>query len=255
MERYATGAVNEALQKATGVDVLGKVNEVRYSAGNVGLHVQDPLYAVHSGVDNLVHKTFHASNGTGYKVRNTPAEKLVASVEEFIALRDRAAKTPYGGAVCLVHALLNYINPATQSLGEQLLVLAIAEDQLVKGSTYKGYALGEEMASFVAELVSDEDATIAARAAIQSLVVGTKQQESYTYDAGKVAVAEDLTSEEGEDIKDGVFTVYLRSTGRDSSRAVTVAVNKNGVWKARNFSGLSSSVEAAPITLTAADDL
>jgi hypothetical protein len=34
-----------------------------------------------------------------------------------------------------------------------------------------------------------------------------------------------------------------------------MAVNKNGVWKAREFSNLFSSVEAAPITETAADDL
>jgi hypothetical protein len=208
MERFATSAVNDALQKATGVDVLGKVNDARYSAGNVGLHVQDPLYAVHNKVDNLVNtKLRQGSNETSNKIRNTPIEKLVSSVEEFIALRERAAKTPSGGAVCLVHALLNYINPTTRSLGEQLLVLAVAEDQLVKGSTYKGYALGDQLASFISGLVTDQNRETAARAALASLVVGTNQQESYTYDTNKVALAEDVTSEQGDDIKDGISTV------------------------------------------------
>ncbi len=210
----AQGA-NEALQKATGVDVLGKVNDARYSAANVGLHMNDPIYAVDNGVHNLAGKFGHGN--VGYKVKNTPNVKLVTTVEDFIALRDKVAKTPSGGAVCLVHALLNYINPATRSLGEQLLVLAVAEDQLVKGTTYKGYALGEEMANFVSELVADDDATTTARAAIQSLVVGTKQPESYAYDAKKVALMEDLTSEEGEDIKTGAFTVRLKGRERENS--------------------------------------
>jgi hypothetical protein len=254
LENFVAGAANEALQKATGVDVLGNVNSVRGQASDFGLHVHDPIHAVDSGVNNMVDKLKgHGSNG--YKIKNTPNEKLVASVEEFIALRDKIAKTPCGGAAVLIHALLNYINPTTRSLGAQLLVLAVAEDQLIKGSTYKGYALGEEMASFILELVSDEDSETTSKAAIQSLIVGTKQQESYTFDAKKVALAEDLTSEQGEDIKNGVFAVYLRSTGSENSRSLTMAVNKNGVWKAREFSGVFSSVEAAPITLTAADDL
>ena len=206
LENYVTTAANQALQKTTGVDVLGQVNDVRYSAANVGLHINDPIYAANSQVDNMVNK-LRSGSTDGMKLRNTPTEKLVASVEEFIALRERAAKQPSGGAVCIVHALLNYINPATRSLGEQLLVLAVAEDQLVKGDTYKGYSLGELMTSFVRGFVADADNESKAKDAISSLVVGTKQQESYVYDANKVAVTEDLTSEQNDDIKDGVFTV------------------------------------------------
>ena len=63
------------------------------------------------------------------------------------------------------------------------------------------------MTSFVRGFVADADNESKAKDAISSLVVGTKQQESYVYDANKVAVTEDLTSEQNDDIKDGVFTV------------------------------------------------
>ena len=54
---------------------------------------------------------------------------LVSSPEEHIALRNQIATHPRGGAVLFVHALVNYFDPATRELGEQLLVLCMAEDR------------------------------------------------------------------------------------------------------------------------------
>lgn len=49
--------------------------------------------------------------------------------------------------------------------------------------------------------------------------------------------------------------VYLYSFGCDSSRGVHMAANKNGVWKAREFTSLLGSVHAPPVSTSAADEL
>jgi hypothetical protein len=51
--------------------------------------------------------------------------------------------------------------------------------------------------------------------------------------------------------------VWLLSTGDSSPRSVTLTVNKNGIWKARDFAALLREVLPPPPALAAAaaDDL
>jgi hypothetical protein len=269
---------NEAVTSATGVDVLGKYNEGyvaishdlnlyptkndspcsfvscrRYQMGAMGMHV-DPAHAVDQKIDTLGQR-FSGADAAGRKLRATPKERLVTSVEEFIALRDRAAKAPIGGAVALVHALLVCANPATRTLGDQLLVLSVAEDCLVRGTTYKGYALKEDLASQLSSALEGEGTVATLQAALASLVAGTSPQTGYGFDPAAVVLTEDVGASAGDDPRDGLYTAHLMSTGADYPRSVTLSVNKNGVWKVRDFGDLLAEVASPPVTLTAADEL
>lgn len=244
---------NEAVSGATGVDVMGNYNNVKYQTGAMGLHV-DPGHALDQKLDQLGQR-FSGADAAGRKLRPTPRERLVSSVEEFIELRDRAAKAPVGGAVAAAHALLVWANPATRALGDQLLVLAVAEDCLVRGGTYKGYALKPELSDALASALETEGGQAAASAALASLVAGTAPQTGYGFDPGAVVFTEDVGASAGDDPRDGVYTAHLVSSGADYPRSVTVSVNKNGVWKARDWGDLLAAVAAPPVTLTAADEL
>lgn len=225
----------------------------RYQMGAMGLHV-DPAHAMDQKFDALGQR-FSGADATGRKLRATPKEHLVTSVEAFIALRDRAAKAPIGGVVALVHALLVWANPATRTLGDQLLVLSVAEDCLVRGNTYKGYSLKEDLASQLSSALEAEDGAAAVQAALASLVAGTSPQTGYGFNPATVVLTEDVGASAGDDPRDGLYTAHLMSTGADYPRSVTVSVNKNGIWKARDFGDLLSGVASPPVTLTAADEL
>ena len=252
LQRFLCRSANEALQKTTGVDILDNYNDVRYSAGQFGLNVH-PDYAVNEQINKVGDQV--TGRFSGSKISTTKSIKLVSTVDEFIALRDSIAKTPSGGAVCLVHALLNYAIPSNRTLGSQLLVLAVAEERLVKGTTYKGYALNEDLAGYLSGALEAENGEEMLKTALSSLVVGTNSQMGYTFDTNKVSLAEDVGAETGQDLKSGHYTVHLWSTGSDGPRRVDMSINKNGIWKAKDFGSLLGQVAAPPVTLSAADDL
>lgn len=254
LRRFLCGEASAAIQQATGVNVMGDYNQMRYQAAQVGVNL-NPDYAINQQFDKLENRF---TGRDAPKVRPTPSEKLVSSVQEFLALRDKtASKSPLGGAICLVHALLNWINPSTRTLGSQLLVLAVAEEQLVKGMTYKGYSLNEDLSNYLVSSLGEGANQAKVREALHSLVVGTNPHANYSFNPSAVVLAEDVGAEEGQPDgrTTGTYTIYFRSTGSDSARSVVMSANKNGVWKAREFSSLFSEVEPTPVAVNAADEL
>jgi hypothetical protein len=215
--------VNNAIRKATGVDIL-------HTANRAGLKIPGHI---------------DPNNPT----KTTSSERLVMTIDDFKKLRDRLATTPIGGVVCLVHALLNWGNPATRHVGEQMLVLATAEEMLVPGSTYKAYGLSQEIVAMLSQASPRNPI-----ATISSLVAGTKSNAGYTFNPEKVAVVQDLSYGEVKPIN-GVANIRIKSSGDVSSRGVTVSINAKGIWKARDFHELLRDVHAPPVCATAVDDL
>lgn len=157
-------------------------------------------------INNYLDNRFSGSgqaNGGVQKPSCTPKEALAASVEDLLVLRDRIAKTPLGGAVILIHALLNYTRPATRAMGQQQLVLSVAEDMLQPGTTYKGYALKDELVSMLEGALPD------AQHALASLVAGSSQATSYAYDPAAVSFLYDAVAEQGQDPRGDTYTVRL----------------------------------------------
>lgn len=177
--------------------VLGvRGSQARYEASAVGINV-DPTQLL-----RRVDPTGPGSTAPRPKLTSKCA--LAGSVEQFLKLREKQAREPLGAAVCLVHALLNWAEPATREAGRQMLVLAAAEELLVEGSTYKRYALNPELEAALAQALPG------AVAAVRSLVAGTAAAVGYAFDPGAVRLAHDAHAEEGQDEKAGVYTVRAR---------------------------------------------
>ncbi len=167
-------------------------------------------------------------------------EKIPSSLEEFIALRDTLARTPQGGAVVFVLALLIYTKNHT--LGEQCLVIALDMSVLVEGETYKGYALHHKDRKFIEKYIGKDSGT---EYLPNSYVAGTEREKGYALPAGRLTFRF-FSQEQKPDADPSAAKVFVASTGADSPRPVSLVRNVKGIWKATNWRSLLVSIKPPP---------
>ncbi|MBN1798416.1 MAG: hypothetical protein JW822_07555 [Spirochaetales bacterium] len=165
-------------------------------------------------------------------------DKIPASLEEFIALRDRLAVTPQGGATVMIIACIMYTQDS--ELGEKCLVIALANDLLVKGGTYKGYALSFKDKKFLQKRIGkDSSESYIPR----SYVSGTTPGQEYRLPQGKLEFNYSCNQFSG-DLEQGVFKIFVRCSGADSPRPITLTRNSKGIWKAWGWHSLLVAIKA-----------
>lgn len=159
---------------------------------------------------------------------------LPATVEELVALRDRLATTPEGGAAVMVLALLAYAqDPA---LGVKFLTVAIEADQLDDGPD--GYK-GKQPRRMI--LQNARDRVGRAPWIARSYVQGTSPTNAYALPPAPWKLS---GREQPGDVQGGKGKTFIRSTGADSPRPVHLVKNERGHWKASNWSSLEVGVRA-----------
>lgn len=163
-------------------------------------------------------------------------DKLPTSIDGFVALRDRLAETPQGGAAIFAAALLIYAQD--QALGRQCLALAVARKRLREGAQgYKGWEL-------IPQELRRLDERVRARPYVaRSYVRGTSPDDGYRLPAGPLRF-EVTDNPHSGDVSTGIFKVFVASSGADSPRPITLERNNRGVWKATEWSSLTSGVRA-----------
>ncbi len=165
-------------------------------------------------------------------------DKIPGSLEEFIALRNKLAITPQGGATVMIIACIMYTRDS--ELGEQCLVIAVANDLLVKGRTYKGYAIGFKDKKFIQDRIGkDSDAAYLPL----SYVIGTKPEQGYRLPEGKLSFKYSYNQFSG-DMEQGMLKVFVECTGADSPRPITLTRNNKGIWKAYAWHSLLVTIKA-----------
>ena len=170
-------------------------------------------------------------------------EKIPHSIEEFIELRNQKSTTPEGGAAMFLLALKIYIeNP---NLGEQFLVLSIAKRLLVKGNTYKGYALGNSDQYLLNQLKKYPYVP-------NSYIKGSTPENNYTVKLPFIYEFE--YQRYSGDPNSGEVKIFVYSSGADTPRPITMLRNEKGIWKAYNWSSVVVSVRK-PASEIEEDDL
>lgn len=159
---------------------------------------------------------------------------LPGTVEELVALRDRVATTPEGGAAVLVLALLAYAqDPA---LGTKFLTVAIEARQLGDGPDgYKGKQPGRMV------LQNARDRIGRAPHIARSYVQGTSPANGYALPSTPWRIA---GREQPGDVRGDKGKTFVRSSGADTPRPVHLVKNDKGLWKASNWSSLEVGVRA-----------
>ncbi len=168
-------------------------------------------------------------------------EALPASAEEFIALRDRLALTPEGGAVAMLAALMTL--PENRELGLVFLTLALDQSNLSAGNVYKGYKPGSGAMFHIDRLLEPSRAR-----APYSYVLGTDPADGY---AAAAPYRFGISRNQYSVIDERTVKVFVACSGAASARPMTLRRNDKGIWKALEFSSFSLDVAVPPPT----DDL
>jgi hypothetical protein len=159
-----------------------------------------------------------------------PANPLPGSVDEFLELREKIGKDPYGGAELFIYALM--VRSYNHDLGTKLLVLSMAEENLKKSETggdYKGYSLNESFLLGQADKVPH---------CIRSYSSTTKTEDNYQLDPKSVALRFRMQEKYTGSVESGMYKVFVCSTGTDSCRPITLTRNSKGFWKVKEFSSV-----------------
>ena len=169
------------------------------------------------------------------KAQNRPTQVVVedipTSLTGFFALRDRLASTPEGGAATFIVASIIYSRDP--HLGRQCLIIASDAD-LLRPSSRGGYE-GFDFATTSDYLVKQLDSKTYVPL---SYVVGTSPARAYELGRGPYEFLFPRRVSQGQSGGRDVVQLYVRSSGADSDRPISVRRNDKGHWKAINFSSL-----------------
>lgn len=161
--------------------------------------------------------------------------RLPASLEDYLALRDRIATTPEGGAAAFAIALACYARDPSHGLA--FITVAIAMDLLDDDPDgYKGRRPRRAIVQNLRDRIDGK--THIARSYIQ----GTRCETGYTLPNGDLVVRVKQQRDSLQSADRAKMFVY--STGADTPRPVSLARNAKGLWKATEWSSLEVGVRA-----------
>lgn len=174
----------------------------------------------------------------GAKEHTVKIKALPKTIAEFVALRDQLATEPLGAAAVFVVAGILYSRD--EALGLQALTVAIDMKWLVQDPNgYKGYAPSKpEQQRFKDRWSKGRSLDYVPR----SYVHGTSPANEYKLPSSglEIKLREQTNSKES----DSRWKLFVHSTGADSPRPIQLVKNDKGIWKAFEWSSLTSGVRA-----------
>ncbi len=170
-------------------------------------------------------------------MRTITINSLPSTIEEFVALRDKIATTPEGGATIFLLALKIYVQ--NEKLGEQCFVVAADRQALQTGNVYKGYKLSNSSLSLIKSQLSKNPKIP------DSYIQGASPENNYAVNLPYVYTFSENKYSGNE--ADGRIKLFVKSYGADSDRPITVVRNKRGIWKANNWSSVIVGIKKTQI--------
>lgn len=181
-------------------------------------------------------------------------ERLCSTVDEFLAMREKIGRKPEGGAVCFIHALINYANPDPEvhKLGVAMMIMCMSEENVVAtestdpNQAYNGYMLHRSDFERLAR-VTDYLA--------RSYITGADANNQYHIaDPANARIGFRSQTEYAGSVESGVKKVFVWSGGADTSRPIQLKRNVKGFWKVNEFSSVTVGIRAPASTDTSAAD-
>ncbi len=167
--------------------------------------------------------------------KSITVDKLPATTDEFIKLRDSLASTPEGGAVVMIVATQIYVKD--KKTGMECITIALDNSQLGKGNVYKGFQPGGSFNFLIKQLDSRPYVPWA-------YVEGATAENGYQVAAPyKYVLSRNRFS--GEE-SSGTVKVFVNTFGVNP-RPLTMKRNDKGVWKVQEASSIFVAVRP-PVT-------
>lgn len=154
--------------------------------------------------------------------------EMPKTTDEFLVLRDKIAKTPEGAAAVFLMASIKFAeDPA---LGRHWVIIATDKNWLSHSSSpkaYRGFDLAKS-ADFVLNQVNGKQYIPF------SYLKGTSAANGYQPGNEPYEFNFERTTDAG----DGMVKVFVKSTGADTARPITLNKNDAGVWKGFEYSSI-----------------
>lgn len=165
-------------------------------------------------------------------------DKLPATVDEFITFRNNIATTPEGGATVFLTALKIYVE--NEELGKQCLVISVDQGSLKEGETYKGFSLLDgDMQLIKSQMEKDKNIP-------NSYIKGSSTENAYKVKLPYVYEYKSNTY--SGDKVNGPFKIYVKSSGADSPRPLSLKPNDKGIWKVTVWSSVLVGIKKLPVS-------
>ncbi|MDF1513906.1 MAG: hypothetical protein P1S60_08865 [Anaerolineae bacterium] len=165
-------------------------------------------------------------------------DAIPRTLEEFLTMRGKLAATPEGGAVVALVALLLYAQAPDSELAMQALTIAVDQSRLRETADgYRGWAILAIDLQRVQRQLRDRPWTP------QSYILETDPKQGYQLPQPpyQFEVSDNVHSGNPDE---GIYKVFVRSSGAASPRPVTMKRNNRGIWKALEWSSLLMGIIA-----------
>ncbi len=161
-------------------------------------------------------------------------KEAIVTVDKFLEIRDKIATTPEGGAAIFLLALKVYTDDP--KLGKQCLVIAVDQDNLQKGDIYKGFELLNPDMDYIKRQIIEKN-----RKLPNSYITGSSPENGY--DAKLPYTFEFMSNPSSGDAASGTFKIFVKCSGDDSPRSLTLKKNNRGLWKASEWNSLLTGIK------------
>lgn len=169
-------------------------------------------------------------------------EKMPKSEKEFLALRDKLASTPEGGAAVFLVSMLTFSED--QKLGMKFFTIALAKDNLTAGNVYKGFKPDSGVMYHFDRLADPKR-----KRAPYSYIDGTVMDNGYKAALPYTFV---ITTNAYSVKNENCIKVFVNSSATSYPRPITMQKNDKNIWKALEISSMSLDV---PMPSEDSDDL
>lgn len=159
--------------------------------------------------------------------------KEPTSIEEFLALRGKIAKTPQGGASMFILAL--HLYSKNQELGKKCITVMIDKSRLSAGNWYKSYQ----------PALSDKGRLVE-QMKRYSFLPKSYFQGSSPENAYKTKLPYILKSQINPysgDLGNKKYKLFVFCSGASSPRPITLRQNDKGIWKAQEWSSILMGIQ------------
>jgi hypothetical protein len=158
---------------------------------------------------------------------------LPDNIDSFIEIRDEIAKSPEGAAAIFVLAMLVF--EKDRKMGEDALIIVLDRSNLVESMNgYKGFSPGQSIKYHLGRFNSKPYWG-------RTYILGTNPENAY------VLPSELLVETNRNSVSvqtNGDVKVFVKCTGADSHRPITLRANDKGIWKAVECSSMFLDMRA-----------
>ena len=160
-------------------------------------------------------------------------KSIPQNIEAFTQTRNEIANSPEGGAATFVLAMILF--EKDRKMGTDALTMVLDRSNLVESMNgYKGFSPGQSIKYHIGRFDSKSYWG-------RSYILGTSPENAYALpEQLNVETLRNATSEQSN----GDVKIFIKCTGADSHRPITLRANDKGIWKAVECSSMFLDMRA-----------